>query len=195
VSIDLTAQKEIQTNLFVRIVLFNTVGVREVATFSDYHSVISIDGVDYAGLGSFLSITATNSNLRITPQELTIGISGIPVENIASFLTQDSRGAEVQVLRGIFNPVTGSLLPLEGNPTRRFSGIVDSYSVTEDYAVAERASTMTIQLNCASRVSQLLNLVSGRATNPWQQQELYPGDRAFDRVPNIANANYNFGAP
>ena len=194
-SINLTALKEIQTNLFVKITIFNTTGVEEIVTISDYHKELEINGFDYTALGSLLNITSTNSNLRITPDELVVSISGIPQENIASFLQQDCRGAKVEILRGIFNPVTGTLLNISGNPTGRFYGIVNSFSVTEDYGVSERSSTMTIQLNCASRVTQLLNLVSGRSTNPWKQQELYPGDKSFDRVPNIANANFNFGAP
>lgn len=191
---DLSQQSSIQTNLFVKITLVLS-GQPQVRTFSDYHRSLVLAGDNYLGLGSFLSITSTDSNLRVTPQSLVIGISGIPQINISQFVTLDSRGAEVQVLRAVSDPVTGVLLDIADNPSGRFRGVINSFGITEDYDAAGRVSTHTITLNCASEVTRLFNLVAGRATNPWQQQDIYPGDRGFDRVPNIANANFNFGAP
>lgn len=194
-SIDLTNEPVIQSNLFVRIQIDQVGGGVETVTFTDYHRAIEIGGETYTGLGSLLTITATNSDLRVTAQELTLEISGIPSENIADFVSQECRGSEIRILRGIMDPDTGQLMSIANNPAGRFSGIINSFGVTEQYSASGRDSTHAVQLICASRVSQLLNLVSGRATNPWQQDLLYPGDRSFDRVPNIANANFNFGAP
>ena len=192
---DLSTYRSLQTNLFVKLTLTDPLGGDQIITFSDYHRTLTIDSVDYVGLGSFLSITATSSDLRVTAQELTIGISGIPEQNIADFLTQESRGGLIQVQRGAFDPVTGNLLPIANNPSGRFRGIINSFGISEDYDAAGKTSTMTIILNCASQVTQLLNRVAGRSTNPWSQRDLYPSDASFDRVPNIAGANYNFGAP
>jgi DNA repair exonuclease SbcCD nuclease subunit len=52
------------------------------------------------------------------------------------------------------------------------------------------------RLDSITPVVELLNnKTSGRRTNPGDQKEWYPTDLSMDRVPGLANSNFNFGAP
>jgi hypothetical protein len=108
---------------------------------------------------------------------------------------QDLKGSAISIERGIFDPVTMTLLDIPGNPAGRFVGYVINYSVAEELDNESASGGQTIFLICSSTVGVLSNKLAGRGTNPWEQRALYIGDASFDRVPNITNANYNFGAP
>jgi hypothetical protein len=194
-TLNLTAYPVIGTALFIRVETILPDATTEVVTFSDYHTSLTLAGVAYTGLGQFLSITETQTDIRATPAELTVGISGIPSENMAWIDDQDLKGSAISIQRGIFDPVTMELLDIPGNPAGRFIGYVTNYNITEDQDNASRSGSQTIFLICSSSISLLGNKLSGRATNPTAQRELYLADASFDRVPNITNANYNFGAP
>jgi hypothetical protein len=194
-SLDLTPYTAIQSSFFVRIIRSLVGGGTEVINFSDYHRAITIDSVSYTGLGQMLAVTESQADLRITSSELTLSISGIPTDNLADLVNDDIRGSRVEVDRVLFNPTTGVQLDITGNPAGRFRGYVNTVGVSEDYDNNTRNSSLVINIVCTSSVGLLSNKLAGRATNPWEQKALYPGDLSFDRVPNIANANYNFGAP
>ena len=187
-SLDLSNYSAIQTALFVRI----DVPEYEVLTFSNYNRPLTIGDTTYTGLGSLMGITDTSSELRVSGGELTITLSGIANTNISDILTYRFKGSSVQVIRGIFDPATGQLLSIAGNPTGKFQGIVNNYSLNEEWSGAD--ATNTISLMCTSTIGVLSNKLSGRRTNPIDQKALYPTDVSMDRVPNLANSNYNFGA-
>jgi hypothetical protein len=194
-SLDLSPYAAIRSNFFIKLTTYNNFEIDEVITFSDYHRPIDIDGVTYTGLGQLLSVTESQSDLRITDSEVTVAISGIPADNITTFLNQEIRGSRLQITRGMFDPTTGILLDISGNPAGRFNGFVNNFAITEEVDTTARTSSITISLIANSTVGLLNNKLAGRATNPLSQKALFPGDVSFDRVPNIANANYNFGAP
>ena len=194
-SLDLTPYPAIGSALFIKLTTFNSTGIDEVITFSDYHRSFDLDGTTYTGLGQFMTITETSSDLRATNAELTITLSGIVTSTIDLAQDFDLKGSTIEIYRGIFDPTTMTLLSIAGNPAGRFIGYVVNYAIDEEYDIASRNSTISVALICSSTVGLLQNKLSGRATNPWEQRDLYPGDAGMDRVPNIANANYNFGAP
>jgi hypothetical protein len=104
------------------------------------------------------------------------------------------KGSPVTVYRVFFNPTTGQALNIAGNPTGRFFGIVNNFTLQEEFDYTTRTSKNTIALICASNISQLSNKIQGRRTNPFDEKSYFPADLAMDRVPNIKDANYNFGA-
>lgn len=194
-SIDLSPYQSIQSALFIKITIYDDVGVDEILTFSDYFKALTLDGTNYTGLGQLLSVTETVSDLRAAPQELTITISGIPTTNLQDFLNKSIKGSEVSVMRGIFDPQTGILLSIAGNPAGRFYGIVNNYSINEDYPEFGKDATNSISIICTSTIGTLDRKIAGRFTNPTSQKSFYPSDTSMDRVPNIAGTNLNFGAP
>jgi hypothetical protein len=191
---DLSSQSSIGSAFLIRIAVPN----EPVTTFTDYWKSITYDGTPYTGLGSLMGVTATQNTIRATSQNLTITISGIPAANL-SFATQSLlRGSPVEIWRYVFNPQTGAALTGIGdNPAGRFFGIINNYTITYDVdpTDASRTSTATILLDCTSSVDILANKVAGRRTTPEDMKRYFPGDLSMDRVPNLANSNFNFGAP
>lgn len=189
-ALNLSSYKQIQTNLFVKVV----VPGYQTLTFSDYHKNYLIGATTYTGIGELLSVSNTTSSLRATPEELSISVSGIPTGNVSDFVDQRVRGSAVDVHRGFFDATTGELLAISGNPATKFTGVVNNFTVTDDMN-DNGEGTLTITFTCTSIIDQLNNKISGRATNPVDQKELYPTDQSMDRVPALAKANFNFGAP
>ena len=187
-SLDLSTYGEIQTALFCRI----DVPDYEVLRFSNYSLPLTIDSESYTGIGNLMSVTTSASELRVSTSEVTVTISGIPSKNISDVLTYKFRGSNIIVYRAIFNPTTGILLDIPSNPVGKFRGIVNNYSLNEDWSGTDASNT--ISLMCTSTIGLLNNKVTGRKTNPNDQKLYYPDDISMDRVPNLANSNFNFGA-
>ena len=190
-SIDLSPYNSIQTNLFVKLVIPNY----GTLTFSDYHKDYTLSGTLYQGIGQLLSVTNTSNSLRPTSEELTMVISGIPEDNIPDVLDTKIKGSSIEILRGFFDVNTGALLNIAGNPAGKFRGVVSNYSIVDDLEEGSNLGTFSIAIVATSVVDMLNNKVTGRRTNPLDQDQFYPGDLSFDRVPALVKANFNFGAP
>lgn len=186
--IDLSAYSAIQSAMFCKIVIpgYNTLLV------SNFNRTITFGSDTYTGIGSFMSITDSSSELKISQTELTVTLSGIPTENMTGVLDYKIKGASIEVIRGIFDPQSGQLLAIDGNPTGKFKGIVNNYSLNEDWS--GQTASSTISLICTSVVGLITNKLAGRKTNPVDEKLFYPDDKSMDRVPSIANASLNFGA-
>ena len=187
-SLDLSAYDSIQTALFCKVVVPDYTTL----TFSNYSRNLTIDGTTYTGLGQLLEVTDSTSELRASANELTVTISGIPTQNITDLLTYRFKGSSITVTRAVFDPVSGQLLDIAGNPAGRFQGIINNFGINEDWS-GQDAST-TISFVCTSTVGVLVNKVAGRKTNSQDQKKFYPTDLSMDRVAQLANSNYNFGA-
>jgi hypothetical protein len=190
-AIDLSSYDSIQTGLFVRIEVTSS----NILRFSDYRGTVTIDGESYVGLGKLLGVTSTVSELKGSTSTVTLTISGIPNTSINEILTSSLKGSTVKIYRVVFNPVNNVQLAIPGNPAGRFFGIVNNYTLEEDFDIENRTSTNTINIECNSVMEFLENKISGRKTNPESMKLFYPNDVSFDRVPNLVGANFNFGAP
>lgn len=189
-AIDLSSYSAIQTNLFVRL----DVPGYQVLKFSDLPYPYTINSESYTALGQLLSITDTNFELRATPQEVTVAISGIPDANVTDILNNKVKGSNIIIYRGFFNPKTGQLLSVSGNPAQKFQGVVSNFDITDELEMGGRTGAVTLTLTCSSIVELLSNKVTGRRTNPIDMKQFYPTDVSFDKVPALANSNFNFGA-
>ena len=115
-ALDLSSYKQIQTNLFVKVII---PGYQTIA-FSDYHKVYTFGSVSYTGVGELMSVSNTTSSLRATPEELSITVSGIPTGNISDFVDQTVRGSQCDVHRGFFDATTGELYPFQATQQVNF---------------------------------------------------------------------------
>lgn len=185
-AIDLSSYRSIQSNIFVKIVIPDY----DTLYFSDYHKSFTFGGDTYDGLGQLLSVGNTEDNLRAAPNELTIGISGIPSQNINDILDNAVKGSVCEVYRGFFNPETGALLSFGGNPAGKFRGVVSNYDITDDLTMGSDTGTITLLLTVTSVVALLENKINGRRTNA---ADFPNGDMA--RVLPLQKSNFNFGAP
>ena len=186
-AIDLTGYKNIQTNIFVKMI----VPGYQTLTFSDYHKDYDIDGVTFQALGELLQVSDTSDELRASSKEITVTISGIPSGNVSEILNNRIKGSELVVYRGFFDIETGELLTITGNPAGKFHGIVSNFEIADDLTMGDDTGTITIALNVTSVVELLNNKTSGRRTNPID----FPNESSMDRVSALAKSNFNFGAP
>ena len=198
---NLDAYYAIESHLFVRIVIdeYRTTPsgayTSQTLRLSDMTRPYTVNGENYNGLGRLMSISSSNSELRVSAGEVIITLAGIPNSSIAEIVNSKIKGSSVQIYRGLFNSQTGAWLSIAGNPVGRFTGFVNNYSLNEEYDVDTRTSTNTLVLTCTSTVDVLANKVAGRRTNPQSEKKFYPDDLGMDRVPTLVNATFNFGAP
>lgn len=190
-SVNLSGYRAIQAAMFVRL----DIDGYDVLRFTDLGRTYTLDGEEYSNLGSLLSVTGSVSEIRATESEFSIAISGIPDNAVAEILNNNPKGSSIVVKRGFFNPLTGALLSVDGNPAIKYSGLVTNYSMNEEWDFTSQTSSHTIVLICSNIVSVFKNKVAGRRTNPYDQEKFYPGDKSMTRVPTVANSNFQFGAP
>jgi hypothetical protein len=179
----------VRSNLFVRI----EVSPSNVLRFSDMKEQYAINGEVYQGLGQLMDVTTNSSELRVTGDEISITVTGIPNTSITDILNTKIKGAKVSIYRAFFAPNTASLILVEGNPVGKFFGFVNNYQLAEEYDIQAREASNTIIMTCSSVVDVLNNKVGGRKTNPSSHKAFYPGDRSMDRVPALENSVFNFG--
>lgn len=189
-SIDLQNQRHIQTALFVKMIVPDYA----VLKFSSYNHEVIINGDTYIALGNLLGITDTSTNLRVTPGNLSVTISGIPNTSITEILNNRIKGSKIEIWRVFFDTITGQPLLIDGNPLGRFKGIVSNYSIQETWNPGNELVTNTIMITCSSTIDVLNNKITGRSTNSNDQKYFYPTDLSMDRVAALVNSNFNFGA-
>lgn len=201
-SINLTAYKKIKTCFLVRLQIDqyrtdpNGNYSSQILRFCDDQGSITVneDGqnVTYTGLGRLVNITSSRSELKANESQVSITLSGVPSTSIAEILNSKIKGSKVNVYRALYDQ-SNQILQIDNNPVGRFFGIVTNFNLDETYDIEKKSSTNTITLTCSSWIDMLKYKVTGRRTNPFDQQNLYPGDTSMDRVPNLTGSNYNFG--
>ena len=200
-TIDLSSYRNIASGLFVSIECSYykatpaSSPTTETFAFSDQINSWSLNSIDYYGLGKLLSITETVSEIKGSSNEVSISISGIPNTSIAEIVNSRIKGSKVAIYRSVFDVATHQPLSISGNPAGRFFGIVNNYSLSEDYDIDTRTSTNTITFVCSGILDVLASTLKGRRTNPQDQRSLYSTDASMDRVPSLVGSYFDFGAP
>jgi len=196
----LTQYKSIQSNLFVKIECpyYKSSAVAEPIfynfLFNDSNTSYTLFGEEYLGLGKFLSITSTSTELRTSANELTITLSAIPNTSIEEIIHSRIKGSKIIIRRGLFDAETNQQLNITGNPSFRFVGYINNLGLEEEYDVESRTSSNTLVLNCSSVINLLDNKISGRKTNPSSMKKYFPDDVSMDRIPALESSYFDFGA-
>ena len=200
-TINLTSYSAIESGLFVKIVCdyykatFATASFSsQTFYFSDMMRDVTISGNLYTGVGRLLGVTTTSSELKVSNQEVTITLSGIPNSALEEIQASRFKGSNIELRRGIFNADTGAFLSITDNPMLRFKGIITNLSINEEYSIEDRTASNTITLACASVIDIMSAKVSGRKTNPESQKYYYSTDVSMDRVPSLVGTYFDFGA-
>ena len=189
---NLNTLDSIQQNFFIEI----DIPTQGTLRLSDYHKDYTVDGNVYNALGSLLNITTTKTEIRASKQTLTVTISGLPTANMNMVKNLNIKGSTVTVHRAFFDIATGNLLSLDiTNPLKRFEGIVNNFTIQESWNQDKGESSFAIAFQVQNLLGQLLKRTNGRRTNPVDQDNISSGDLSFNRVPDIRNSNFNFGAP
>jgi len=190
-TIDLSQRPAVEVGLFCRIDVPNY----EVLRFSDYYRNFTIAGEEYLALGTLLNVDDVNNEITPTTGNMNISLSGIPNSSLQEILGLKIKGSRVDVYRVFFDAQTHQFINQPGNPTGRFQGWVNSYTLEEEYSQNSQTASNTMVIECTNVVEQLQNKVAGRRTNPTDQKRFFPNDLSMDRILALANSNINFGAP
>ncbi len=164
-----------------------------VYTFCNAPAPITVGGITFTNLGSLLSVGDVQRDMRSTSDDMTIALTGINPTNIGIILGNDIKGSLVEVWRGFFDDNNQIITTPTTQFFKRYQGIINSVSITEDFNSEMRTRIATCSIACSSMRRILENRLSGVKTNQSSWQFLYPGDTSMNRVATIANTYFDFG--
>jgi len=173
-----------------------TVGIAQnVYTFCNAAAPITVGGITFANLGALLSVGDVQRDIKATSDDMTIALTGIDSTNVALILSSDIKGSLVEVWRGFFDSNNQIITTPTTQFFKRYQGIINSVSITEDFNSEARTRIATCSISCSSMRRILENRLSGIKTNKNNWQFLYPSDTSMNRVAEISNQYFDFGSP
>jgi hypothetical protein len=166
-----------------------------VYTFCNAAAPITVGGITFSNLGALLNVGDVQRDMRSTSDDMTIALTGIDPTNIGIILGNDIKGSLVEVWRGFFDANNQIITTPTTQFFKRYQGIINSVSITEDFNSELRTRIATCSIACSSMRRILENRLGGVKTNQSSWQFLYPGDTSMNRVATIANTYFDFGKP
>lgn len=166
-----------------------------VYTFCNAAAPITVGGITFTNLGALLNVGDVQRDMRSTSDDMTIALTGIDPANIGLILGNDIKGSLVEVWRGFFDSNNQIITTPTTQFFKRYQGIINSVSITEDFNTELRTRIATCSIACSSMRRILENRLGGVKTNQSSWQFLYPGDTSMNRVATIANTFFDFGKP
>jgi hypothetical protein len=161
---------------------------------SNLYSTLTYNGNEYQTMGSFLNITEMQNDLRATNNQLSVGLSGIPVSDetpnfLNIVLNSKVKGSRIQIYRVFFNANSFTVIDVY----QRYNGYVSNYSLSENWDQENRLTSNSISLACSNVNAIIERQYAGRRTNPGDQEKWYPGDTGMYRVKKLADTQFDFG--
>jgi len=166
-----------------------------VYTFCNAAAPITVGGITFANLGALLNVGDVQRDIKATSDDMTIALTGIDPTNVGIILGNDIKGSLVEVWRGFFDSNNQIITTPTTQFFKRYQGIINSVSVTEDFNSEARTRIATCSISCSSMRRILENRLSGVKTNQNNWQFIYAGDTSMNRVSEISNTYFDFGSP
>jgi len=177
---------------FVRLTVGNSA---TVYTFCNAAAPITVSGITFSNLGALLNVGDVQRDIKATSDDMTIALTGIDPTNVGIILSNDIKGSLVEVWRGFFDTNNQIITTPTTQFFKRYQGIINSVSITEDFDNEQRIRVATCSISCSSMRRVLENRLSGVKTNQNNWQFIYPNDTSMNRVAEISNTYFDFGAP
>jgi hypothetical protein len=166
-----------------------------VYTFCNAAAPITVGGITFANLGALLSVGDVQRDIKATSDDMTIALTGIDPTNVGIILGNEIKGSLVEVWRGFFDSNNQIITTPTTQFFKRYQGIINSVSITEDFNSEARTRIATCSISCSSMRRILENRLSGVKTNQNNWQFIYAGDTSMNRVAEISNQYFDFGSP
>ena len=166
-----------------------------VYTFCNAAAPITVGGITFSNLGALLNVGDVQRDIKATSDDMTIALTGIDPTNVGIILGNDIKGSLVEVWRGFFDSNNQIITTPSTQFFKRYQGIINSVSITEDFNSEMRTRIATCSIGCSSMRRILENRLSGVKTNQNNWQFLYPNDTSMNRVSEISNQYFDFGSP
>lgn len=145
-------------------------------------STVDWDGKSWTALGYLLAPSPARDTQNIEATGLSITLSGVPSELIATVYGEFAQGRPCTVWLGLLN-ASGEVIP---NPVRINRGRLDAITDEDDGATA----TITVTVENGLRDLQRPNV---RRYTHEEQQRLFPGDLGLQFVPKIQEREIFWG--
>ena len=166
-----------------------------VYTFCNAAAPITVGGITFSNLGALLNVGDVQRDIKATSDDMTIALTGIDPTNVGIILGNDIKGSLVEVWRGFFDSNNQIITTPTTQFFKRYQGIINSVSITEDFNSEARTRIATCSISCSSMRRILENRLSGVKTNTNNWQFIYPNDTSMNRVAEISNQYFDFGSP
>jgi len=166
-----------------------------VYTFCNAAGPVTYGGTTYSNLGALLSVGDVQRDIKATSDDMTISLTGIDPDYIAGVLSSDIKGSIIEMWRGFLDSNNQIITTPTPQFFKRYQGIVNNMSITEDFNEQARMRIATITLSCSSMRRILENRISGIKTNVNSWQTFYAGDTSMNRVAEIQSTYFDFGSP
>ena len=163
--------------------------------FCNAATAITVNSMTFSNLGSLLSISAIDRNIKASSADLAISLTGVDGTNVATVLAANIKGSNIDVWRGFLDSNNQIITTPTQQFFKRYSGIVSNCSITEDFNDQLRTRIATVGITCASFRTILENRIQGIKTTPKAWNFTYPSDTSMNRVPVIAATYFDFGKP
>jgi hypothetical protein len=124
---------------------------------------------------------------------MTISLTGLNPSNISIILSANIKGSIIEVWRGFLDSNNQIITTPTTQFFKRYQGIINNVSITEDYNTQMRTRVATCSISCSSMRRILENRISGVKTNQKSWQEFYPNDTSMNRVAEIQSTYFDFG--
>jgi hypothetical protein len=163
-------------NLFVAVELeFDSGAVR---LWNGYHDA-TIDGDEYTGAGSFMSVGTIEESGEVSAKGTTIALSGIDASLISLALQENYQNRSARVIIGTVD-----------------NGVFTDYTLfrgrMDVMAIEESGETASIRVTAENNLIDLERPRSSRYTSE-DQKTYYPGDLGLDYVADLQDKQINWG--
>jgi hypothetical protein len=192
--INAVTSPSIQHSEFVRLTVGKP-GFQTIYTFCNAAAPITVGGITFNNLGALLNVGDVQRDMKATSDDMTISLTGIDSENIALILSSDIKGSLVEVWRGFFDSNNQIITTPTTQFFKRYQGIINNVSITEDFNIELRQRIATCFISCSSMRRILENRISGVKTNQNSWQFIYGADTSMNRVAEISSTYFDFGKP
>lgn len=166
-----------------------------VYTYCNAGGPVVVGGTTFSNLGSLLTVGDVQRDIKATSDDMTIALTGLNPSNVSIILSATIKGSIVEVWRGFLDSNNQIITTPTTQFFKRYQGIINNVSITEDYNTQMRTRIATCSISCSSMRRILENRISGVKTNQKSWQEFYPGDTSMNRVAEITATYFDFGAP
>ena len=187
------SSSSIRHSEFVKLSVGNPVSA--TYSFCNAASPITVGGNTFTNLGALLMVGDVQRDIKATSDDMTISLVGIDPANVSLILSSDIKGSLVEVWRGFLDSNNQIITSPTTQFFKRYQGIINNVSITEDWNQDTRTRIATCSISCSSMRRILENRISGVRTNKDSWQFKYPGDASMNRVSEISNVFFDFGAP
>jgi hypothetical protein len=166
-----------------------------VYTFCNAAAPITVGGITFANLGALLNVGDVQRDIKATSDDMTIQLTGIDPTNVGIILGNEIKGSLVEVWRGFFDSNNQIITTPTTQFFKRYQGIINSVSITEDFNTELRQRIATCSIACSSMRRILENRLSGMKTNQDAWQFIYgTSETSMNRVAQISNTFFDFGS-